>query len=93
MNLPPSPLVFAKKMKEGADVEKFRDDGGLMSGMSAGMTSKNARISRMFPRWTRLRQNHRCYLLLVKKNRVNICVQKLRPLKTDIPENFNTISD
>ena len=81
-------------MKEGVDVEKFRNDEGVMSGMScAGMTSQNARITRMFPGWTRLRQNHSCYLLLVKKNRESVFVQKLRPLKTDIPENFNTISD
>lgn len=76
-------------MKEGVDVEKFRNDEGVMSVMScAGMTSQNARITRMFPGWMRLRQNHRCYLLLVKKNRESVCVQKLRPLKTVIPENF-----
>ena len=77
-------------MKEGVDVEKFRNDEAVMPGMSCAGMSQHARITRMFPGWTRLRQNHSCYLLLVKKNRESVCV---RPLKTDIPENFNTISD
>lgn len=71
-------------MKEGVDVEKFRNDEDVMS----GVTSQNAKITRMSSGWTRLRQNHRCYLMLVKMNRESVCVQKLRPLKTVIPENF-----
>ena len=39
-----------KKMKEGVDVGKFRNDEAVMPGMAcAGMSSQNARITRMFP--------------------------------------------